>query len=257
MKKLKKQHKKEINKQDKSCFSLQIINNMIELIKKDIIIMEKFITKKGKLVKYIGSEEIVKLPYRVKGIKELAFFSHDTMKEIIFTKYVEEIDEGVFDFALELENIIVRKDNPVFKSIDGCLYNKELDTLIKYPANKDSNVYKVLETVKTINKDALTCTMNLTEVILPEGLKEIKSAAFQDCQNLAKIILPKSLEIIENHAFFGCESLKELIIPENVKEIGNYAFYGCNGLEKIIFLGKPKVNDFSLTGLENVEIIKK
>jgi hypothetical protein len=219
--------------------------------------MEQFITKKGKLVKYIGSEEIVKLPYRVKGIKQLAFFSHGSMKELVLTKYVEKIEDGVFDYCNELENIIVRKDNPMYKSVDGCLYNKELDTLIKYPSKKENSVYRVLETVKTIQNDAFNYSMMLEEIILPEGLKCIKSAAFQDCINLTKITLPESLEIIKGHAFFGCVSLKEIIIPKNVKEIGNYVFYDCCGLEKIIILGNPELEDFSLSGLENVEIIRK
>lgn len=219
--------------------------------------MEKFVTKKGALTEYIGSKEIVKLPYRVKRIKQLAFFSHESMKEIVLTKYVEQIDEGVFDFCNELENIIVRKDNPVYTSVDGCLYNKELDTFIKYPASKENDVYKVLETVKTIKKDAFNCSTKLKDIILPEGLKCIENAAFQDCRNLTKIILPESLEIIKDHAFYGCESLKEIIIPKNVKEIGNYVFNGCEGLEKIIILGNPVIAEFGLSSLEYIEIIRK
>ncbi len=219
--------------------------------------MEKFVTKKGKLIKYIGNEEVVKLPYRVKSIEQLAFFSHEAMKEIILTKYVENIENGVFDFCNELENIIVRKDNPFYQSVDGCLYNKELETLIKYPANKEGNIYKVVETVKIIYNDAFSCAINLEEIILPEGLKIINASAFQDCRNLERINLPESLEIIKNHAFYGCETLKEIIIPKNVKEIGNYAFKYCDGLEKVIILGNPVLEEFSLSGLENVEIIKK
>ena len=82
--------------------------------------MEKFVTKKGALTEYIGSKEIVKLPYRVKRIKQLAFFSHESMKEIVLTKYVEQIDEDdekVKTFALEVENVKRNMEGKELKKI--------------------------------------------------------------------------------------------------------------------------------------------
>lgn len=219
--------------------------------------MGDFVTKKGKLIKYTGEDSIVKLPYRVKEIKHLAFFSFEGIKEIVLTKYVEKIDEGVFGYCTELEKIIVRKNNPVFESVDGCLYSKELDRIIKYPSQKEGSVYKILDTVKIIGPNSFEYAFNLEEIILPEGVKEIHSAAFQDCVTLTKITLPESLEIIKNHAFFGCRELKEIVIPKSVKEIGNYAFNQCDVLERIIFLGNPELTDFSIASLKDVEIIRK
>ena len=64
---------------------------------------------------------------------------------------------------------------------------------------------------------------NLTEIIIPEGVKHIGERAFLGCKNLKKIILPKSLVSIESSAFCECETLEEIILPSNLKKL-NY----CN-----------------------------
>ena len=53
---------------------------------------------------------------------------------------------------------------------------------------------------------------NLTEVILPEGLTEIRTSAFAGCTRLSKVNIPASVSSIESQAFTTCTSLKEFTV---------------------------------------------
>lgn len=73
----------------------------------------------------------------------------------------------------------------------------------------------------------------VTEVEIPEGIKDTGRALFKCCHDLKKVILPKSLERIGEDAFIDCPLLTEIAIPENVCEIGGGAFAKCVNLERL------------------------
>lgn len=73
----------------------------------------------------------------------------------------------------------------------------------------------------------------ITEMIIPEGIRKIAPRTFLGCSNLSKVILPKSLKIIGEMAFEGCESLKSIEIPYGVKVIEASAFKNCKNLYEI------------------------
>lgn len=55
----------------------------------------------------------------------------------------------------------------------------------------------------------------LTEVIIPNSIKEIGLFAFYGCRNLTSITIPSSVTSIMDGAFRGCESLETIIISED------------------------------------------
>lgn len=86
-----------------------------------------------------------------------------------------------------------------------------------------------------ITKDQYSGRTDLTEFIVPEGVKKIGSWAFRNCVNLERVILPDSLTEIGDSAFGGCKSLREIRIPEGVKKIGDHAFAECSLLQSFRF----------------------
>lgn len=78
----------------------------------------------------------------------------------------------------------------------------------------------------------------LTKVVLPKGLKIIRSSAFSQCGLLESIEFPDGLVNIENYAFSGCASLQEITLPESVIFIDEYAFLGCYSLTKLTALNR-------------------
>lgn len=96
----------------------------------------------------------------------------------------------------------------------------------------------------------------LTELVIPEGITEIKSyafwnydgltsvtmndhitsignAAFYECSQLTTIRMSDNITSIGDNAFSDCISLTSIDIPENVTSIGSYAFYECGNLVSI------------------------
>lgn len=83
----------------------------------------------------------------------------------------------------------------------------------------------------------------LTEISLPNSIKELGSRAFCACSQLRQVKLPTSLVKLGEAAFADCRSLQSLELPEGLKEVGTKAFFGCRNLESIFIPG-------SLTHLE-------
>lgn len=105
------------------------------------------------------------------------------------------------------------------------------------------------------------CT-NLTNIALPETLKEIGRFAFYGSKALTKIVLPASVEHIGRYAFYGAETLDVYftaeILPASVSELGEYAFYK-SGIETFAFeagiaLSTIPAHAFASTKISSVTI---
>ena len=77
---------------------------------------------------------------------------------------------------------------------------------------------------------------DITEVVLPETIEEIRPDAFRNCYKLLKINMPENLNIIGSCAFCRTE-LATLVIPDCCTAIGSSAFEGCGNLRMVV-LGK-------------------
>ena len=75
--------------------------------------------------------------------------------------------------------------------------------------------------------------LGITRVVLPQGVRTIKSHAFSGCEDLASIVLPPSLESIDDSAFSRCKSLRNVPLPSKLKSICRWAFHGCETLSGI------------------------
>lgn len=77
----------------------------------------------------------------------------------------------------------------------------------------------------------------ISEVIIPEGCKEISYSVFMDCKNLERVVLPQSLERIGDFAFVGCSRLRFVEIPadSNLERIGRECFAECSRLSGFYF----------------------
>lgn len=92
-----------------------------------------------------------------------------------------------------------------------------------------------------------------TDVIVPEGIREIAESAFSGCQ-MERISLPASLKKIGKYAFFGTHNLKSVTIPDGVTTIGKGAFCG-SWIETVVLPKKLKSigeETFSLSKLREI-----
>lgn len=81
-------------------------------------------------------------------------------------------------------------------------------------------------------EDDFYYTTDLTEIILPKGLKEIGDACFVGYMGKT-IELPESVEKIGDCAFEFCQNLEEITIPSGVKVLETCIFNNCRKLQRL------------------------
>ena len=73
----------------------------------------------------------------------------------------------------------------------------------------------------------------VTEIVIPEGITEIKDYSFFGFDLLKSVTIPNGVTEIGTGAFEGCSSLEKIIIPEGITYIGSWSFDGCKSLTSI------------------------
>ena len=95
------------------------------------------------------------------------------------------------------------------------------------------STYENLPVTRIADKMFYKCA-SLTEIVLPNTLKEIGANAFYNCDALESIDLPSSVTAIGSSAFSGCSSLKKLVVPTGIEQIENLTFEGCASLTEVV-----------------------
>ena len=217
------------------------------------------------------------IPDSVKTIGRRAFSGCSGIKEFSFPSSTKEVSELVLDGCVNLENVslspFTRKvgknafngckrlkaleidtDNKHYVSVEGVLFDKDMNTIVSYP-NAKANTYLIPEGVETIGRYAFSKCADLRSITLPDSVKSIEEGAFSGCTKLQHIHVSQKLEIIGGHAFSLCPFaeielpdslrvigeyafsnclLKSVTVPEGVQELGNEAFFLTRSLEKVI-----------------------
>lgn len=175
----------------------------------------------------------VEISNSVERIGNNAFSRCSGLTEITLPASVTELGNSLFSNCVGLKEINVDAENKNYASIDGVLFDKEIKTLLQYPAGKEDDVYSIPNTVASIAYEAFANCNALTSVIIPDSVMEIGEAAFCDCRNLMSVTIPNSVITIGSSAFFSCISLTSLEIGNSVNGIGNGAFMNCLALPMV------------------------
>ena len=205
---------------------------------------------------YCTSLESVTLPSTLKTVKDGAFsttpmlsavtipesltvisdglFAGSGLTSIFIPATVCEIGENAFWQCNHLTEINVSEDNPVYASVDGVLYNKDVTSLLSCPGGKSSLV--VPDGVETIVSYALGGNRGITSVALSSSVKTIEEFAFERATGLTSLSFGSAvIESIGNYAFSGCTALASVNFPSSLTSIGNNVFSGCTSLTSVNF----------------------
>jgi len=200
--------------------------------------------------KIIFSKNNIAYKFSLNGIKKIDYNKKPIEHEKIIgthTKFLspEEIDRiltpigftlpesctsfipSEFKDFTEIVKINVDKENSVFCSVDGVLFDKAMSRLIKYPINK-----------------------NKTNYTIPDGVISISKFAFYGCKRLVNIVFPESLKIIQNYAFAYCMGFKTIILPMKLLFIGEGAFENCLNLETVTLSRKTRIGHKAFEGVK-------
>lgn len=89
------------------------------------------------------------------------------------------------------------------------------------------------DTLTAIDEYAFIKCGCLTEIRLPDSLRQIGAGAFRECDSLERVTLPPRLTELPDACFYQCLSLKELHMPDSLRRIGVRALADCSALEHL------------------------
>ncbi len=221
----------------------------------------------------------ISIPNSVTSIGNYAFFECKGLKNVSIGIGLTSIGKRAFDECISLSEFKVNSDNPYFCSVFGVLFNKDMTTLIGYPAGKSEKSYTIPNSVDTIGEHSFCNCVGLTTVIIPHNVTSIEGYAFSNLNNLTHIVIPNSVKRIGQGAFGGCRNLSSFIIengvetiglgsfqdctsltsvsiPNSVTKIGSYAFLECSGLTTVVIgSGAKDIYGFAFQNCDNVKDI--
>ena len=89
------------------------------------------------------------------------------------------------------------------------------------------------EGVAEIKEYAFCGASDFTTVSVPNSVTSIGDGAFSSCSGLTSVTIPNSVTSIGSSAFYDCSGLTSVTIPNSVTSIGGYTFSGCSGLTSV------------------------
>lgn len=137
---------------------------------------------------------------KIREFRENCFSNCNSLGSIEIPITTTYISPTAFN-ALYLSSITVNEFNPIYCDIDGVLYNKKKDTLVRYPAYKEGTSYNILDGVKNILPSAFAYAWRLNEINIEGDVENIGEKAFYNCLNVTDIVLGDNIKSIGKEAF--------------------------------------------------------
>ena len=199
------------------------------------------------LTPWFSWNELVKNVIILDGVtnigKNAFVYSYDLMSVMISSSVVS-ISDSSFEDCYKLMNILVSDENSRYSSIDGVLFDKSKNNLIRFPRAKQNNSYAVPSGVIRIERNAFKGCRNLKKIVLPDSLNSIGSSAFNYCSNLTSVTIPAGVANIDRLVFYECHSMASIIVSDD-----NSYFSSVDGIlfdknkEELIYYPSGKAND--------------
>lgn len=174
---------------------------------------EEFVILGGTtLLKYNGTQAVVRIPESVKSIGPEAFSHNDYVREIILPQSLERIGENAFVACTMLESINIP---PTVLYIGTGAFDGT-----KWLDNQ-------LSPFVCVNGILIAYTGLDSHITLPDGITGIGGGAFMSNSHIVSVKIPDSVIYIDTLAFASCENLISVNIPDSVEWIDEFSFSAC------------------------------
>jgi len=168
--------------------------------------------------------KVVSLNDNLKKIDDFAFSGCINLENINFPKSLESIGmailaqcDNIIEIQIDtksehvinifeqafplLETITTPIETENLSAIDGVLFSKNGDTLLKYPSGRKELFYKIPEIVNTIGSGAFESNDYLQKISISDNVISIKPYAFSNCNNLSEVFPPTTRKNIKLNIF--------------------------------------------------------
>ncbi len=180
-----------------------------------------------------GALTNIVLPKGLTTICDEAFRYCESLERIEIPASVTSIGSGIIQYCGSLTEIIVADGNITYVDVNGVLFEKDMRSLIAYPAAKTETSYKIPDSVTCIYEYAFVNCDNLVDIVFPERANFIGGSAFYGCSNLSAVTIPEGVTNIYYQTFGLCTSLKSVVLPESLTSICKLSFVNCHALTSI------------------------
>lgn len=174
----------------------------------------------------------VSLPDSLTTIGNYTFSGCSGLASIAIPANTTSVGIWAFNGCTSLASLPVDEGNPVYKSVNGVVFDKAGTTLIHHP-NGRAGDYTVPAGVTAINDRAFHGSAHLTSVSIPDSVVTIGQNAFNGCTSLASVSMSANVNTIAPRAFFNCRSLATAPLTPGIYSIGNCAFNNCTSLSSV------------------------
>lgn len=191
------------------------------------------------------STGVIELPKEVKKLASEAFSGITTLKAIHIPDGILLGGKDIFEYCNNLEEIILPGDlkcipNQAFLRCTSLrqLIIPETVSVIEAGAFQFAGLECVTipSHVKTISQKAFSHCENLKSVYISDGVEIIEQHAFSNCINLSEIRLPNTLKELHGGAFYRC-AVENVIIPSSVEVFKGQVFNECKNLSQVFYEG--------------------
>jgi hypothetical protein len=188
----------------------------------------------------------ITIPQSVTGIERYAFSSCTGLTAVTIQVGVSAMGQGAFKRCDLLTNIYIPRTvtnigsearfgctnlgrisvdplNPIYSSVDGVLFDKNLTWLIQFPGGKGGS-YTIPASVSSIESYAFSGG-RLTDITIGNNISAIQDWAFASCGDLTNVTIANSVTSLGYGAFYSCTKLSRIFAQGNAPTIGGTAFY--------------------------------
>ncbi len=173
------------------------------------------------LYEYKGDSKTVKIPSEIDGKKVTVIsdgsFSHcETVERVIIPDTITNISTSAFAHCKKLSDISLPKSIEFIGAeafLDTAFYNdwSNWDDSVLYI---DDCLIAGYPTTKN-NKKAVSGMYNVKE-----GTRVIAQGAFMNCRELTQVTIPDSVKELDDSIFSGASKLEKITLPQNLTYIG-------------------------------------
>lgn len=172
-----------------------------------------------------GLCERVYIPEGVTGLEAFSFDNYDFITEVNIPTSCESMS-GEFIRCSNVLAFNVDKGNQHFVSENGVIYTADKKKLVRYPAGKACDIFRLPSEVEEVGSFAFVDAKNISGIYIGKNCRSIRENAFAD----TTACLPSKSYIAEQIDYEGYLGIRKYYIAPSVSDIAKQIFEG--GLEE-------------------------